>query len=199
MPSAVPIPAVASAPALQCVRTAGTPVTPAHRRSQPRRAEAADREAGEAVLLGDPVRLVLETEDALAGTAPRRALEDGAHPADGAARGSRRSGRADDEPLGAELERDVEIVGHARGHAARLGAQAVRCGDADQRGSPAPRGSRIASAVSAALSHSRNDFLVREAALVEEAQPPGRVRVRRHPRGGPGFRGHGRDYRGPGA
>ena len=96
-------------------------------------------------------------------------------------------GRADDEPLGAELERHVEVVGHARGHPARLGAEAVGGGDADQRGSPHGEAANGFGRLGRALAV-EEDLLVRQAALVEEAQPPGRVRVRRHPRGGPGCR-----------
>src|ERR1019366_2399525 len=125
---------------------------------QPRGPEAADREAGETILLGDAVRLLLEAEDALAGTAVRRRRGDRAHPADGP-REIHGGGTRRHEPFGAERERDIEVLRDARGHAARLGTEAVGSGDTDQgstaHGEAADGLGRLGSAVAL-----EEDFLV---------------------------------------
>ena len=177
-PSAVPIPAVASAPALQCVRTVGAPATPG-----PAALTATSRRGGRSRgRRGDPPRRCgappPREGGPVAGTRPRSGRDDGAHPADRPARGSRRSvapRRASRRRASSATSRSS---GHASGHPARLGAEAVRRGDADQRGAAHRKAANGLGRLGGALAVEEH-LLVREAALVEEPQPPGRVRVRR--------------------
>ena len=187
-PSAVPIPAVARAPALQCVRTVGTAgARRARSQAAPRRPISTQAARSSAAMRSASAS---SRQHALGRVAAGRRDRDGAHPRDGRREVHRRraGGR---EPLGGREERRVEIRRHARQDAPRLRAHPVRRRDADERSSA----DREAPDRLGRLDGARaleDDLLVREPALVEERQDAGAVRVRHDRR-----RGTGRDLHGP--